>query len=165
MAEDQDRADIKIDGNTATWEMKLDGNINGTYMGMFKFRCFLTPLQQISAGREERDLLGINIALAPEQERFLAFALCQLKYRVISSPPFWASANPNGAIQGDIADEEVIAQILDAAITAENMYKKALKKRRENAVEQFKKLAEQIIDEKKAEESDDDDDELEEDKE
>lgn len=158
----EDRSDIKLDGSTALWEMKADGVIHGTYMGTFRFRCYLSPLQQIAAGREERELLGTNIALAPEHERFLAYALSQLKYRVITAPPFWSSANPNGNLAGDVADEEIVSAVLDAAINAEVMYKKELKKRRDSAIERAKTLGEQMnkqVEEDAEDKSDDDNEE------
>lgn len=141
----EDRNDIKIDGTVATWEINTTGSINGTYIGTFRFRCFLTPLQQIAAGREERELIGVNMSLAPEHEKFLAFALTQLKYRVISSPPFWASANPNGNMSGDIPDEEVINMILSAAIDSEAKYKNELKSRKEEAIKRAKTASEAIV--------------------
>lgn len=136
--------DIKIEGNVAVWDMKEDGVISGTYMGTFRFRCYLTPLQQIQAGREERDMLGQNIALAPEHERFLAYALSQLKQRIVSAPPFWISANPNGNMPGDLPDEEIIANILDAAQIAQRKYKFILKNRKDSAIKDAKLLAEQF---------------------
>lgn len=142
MAEERD--DIKIDGNTATWDINTVGSIMGTYIGTFRFRCFLSPLQQISAGREERELIGVNMSLAPEHEKFLAYALTQLKYRIVSAPPFWASSNMN-SLQGDIPDEEVISMILSAAIDAEAKYKNDIRKRKEEAINRAKKASEAII--------------------
>ncbi len=135
--------DIRIDGNVATWELNKVGAINGTYIGTFKFRCYLTPMQKIAAGKEERDLLGSNIALAPEHERFMAYSLTQLKYRIIQSPPFWTSANTS-SMEGDLPDEEIISEILDAAISAEIQYKKELKEKKEKAIERAKSSAEAI---------------------
>ena len=66
------RSDIIIESNLGNWEIKVDGDINGTYMGHFKFKCYLTPLQQIAANREFRELLGTNPSVAPEHESFLA---------------------------------------------------------------------------------------------
>ena len=142
MAEDRD--DIKIEGNVATWEINTVGSIMGTYIGTFRFRCFLSPLQQIAAGREERELIGVNMSLAPEHEKFLAYALTQLKYRIISAPPFWASANVNN-LQGDIPDEEIISVILSAAIDAEAKYKSDIRKRKEEAIQRAKKASEAIL--------------------
>ena len=52
------RDDIQIIGSVATWTMRLDGAVSGTYTGTFQFRCFLTPLQRIDAGREQSAILG-----------------------------------------------------------------------------------------------------------
>ena len=159
MAEENERSDIKLEGDVAVWEMKVDGSIKGTYMGVFRFRCYLTPLQQIAAGREERELLGPNLALATEHERFLAYALCQLKYRIISAPPFWASANPSGSLAGDLADEEIVASILDAATHAELKYKKQLMKRKDSAVDRAKEMNDAIIEKQKEDSEIEDEDE------
>jgi hypothetical protein len=145
MDEADKRDDIKIEGDVATWDISAVGNIKGTYIGTFKFRCFLTPLQQISAGREERALVGENFAFAPEHERFMAYALTQLKYRILSAPPFWASANPNGNIQGDLPDTEIVSLVLGSAIDAEVKYKNEIKYRKEAAIERAKKANDTII--------------------
>ena len=135
------KSEIKIEGNVATWELSAVGNIMGTYHGTFRFRTFLTPLQQISAGKEERDLIGPNMALSPEHERFLCYALTQLKYRIISAPPFW---NTGGSIHGDIPDEEIISKVLTAAIDAEAQYKTEIKERKEKAILRARKASEEI---------------------
>jgi hypothetical protein len=139
----EEREDIKIDGNIATWEINTVGEILGTYIGTFRFKCFLTPLEQIAAGKLERELIGPNMALANEHETFLAFALAQLKFRVVSAPPFWASSNP-GNIQGDIPDEPIINMVLSAAIDSEAKYKKQIKERKENAIKRAKAVSEAI---------------------
>jgi hypothetical protein len=145
MADEIVREDIRIEGSTATWEINTVGNINGTYIGTFKFKTFLTPLQKIAAGREERELLGANLALAGESERFLAFALCQLKFRIISAPPFWSTADSSGFISGNISDEEVISVILNAAFDAEAIYKQDIVKRKLNAIDKARKAHEAIL--------------------
>lgn len=151
--QEKERTDIKIEGSTAVWEMREDGDIQGTYIGTFRFKCFLTPLQQIAANREQRELLGLNQTMTPEHEVFLAYALTQLKYRIVTAPPFWSSASPDGSIHGDIPDENVISSVLDAAIGAEVKYKNQLKKRKLDSLERAKKIAETMIEEqdKKAE--------------
>jgi hypothetical protein len=150
VSEQQDqRPDIRIEGNIATWEMRAEGNISGTYAGTFRFRCFLTPTQQLAAGREYRDLLGQNLALAAPHESMLAWALSQLKQRVITSPPFWTSQG-EGNIAGDIPDEEVITIILDAAIAAEEKYKAIIQKRKDDAIARAQKAGEAILEQNKA---------------
>lgn len=137
----EDLQDISISGNEATWRLSATGAINGTYIGEFKFRCFLTPIQKISANREMRDLLGDQMTMAPEHEANLAFALTQLKYRVISAPPFWNS----GSTPGDIPDSNVIMSVLDAAIAAEIKYLEQITKRKIDALERAKSAAEQML--------------------
>lgn len=141
----EERADIIIEGNTATWDCRLDGDINGTYMGQFRFKCFLSPTQKLAASREYRQLLGENPTLALKHEDNLAFALSQLKYRVISAPPFWSSTASLGGYSGDIPDENVIDAVLDAAIDAELKYMTQLKKKKTEAIEKAKKAAERML--------------------
>jgi hypothetical protein len=150
--EKDERPDIKIEGDVATWDISAVGNIKGTYLGTFKFRCFLTPLQQIAAGREERALVGENFSFAPEHERFMAYALTQLKYRVVSAPPFWSSANPNGLLAGDLPDTEIVSLVLGSAIDAEVKYKNEIKYRKEAAIERAKKANDAIVEANKVEE-------------
>jgi hypothetical protein len=140
-----DRKDIKLDGTQAVWEMRTEGAIYGTYAGTFRFRCFLTPLQTLAAGREYRTLLGENIAVAFQHESKLAWALAQLKYRVISAPPFWASQSTENGMAGDIADEEVITEVINAAMDAEVKYRNFLKKRKDDAIERAKKMGDALM--------------------
>lgn len=128
------RSDIIIEGNTAVWNMRLDGDIHGTYSGVFRFKCYLSPLQKIAADRERRELLGAQYMFASEHESFLAFALTQLKQRIVSAPPFWNSQNP-GSMGGDIADENIISAVIDAALGAEIKYREQLKERKKQALE------------------------------
>lgn len=128
------RSDIIIEGNTATWSFRLDGDINGTYSGTFRFRCYLSPLQRIAADRERRELLGNHPEYASEHESFLAYSLTQLKYRILTAPPFWNSQNP-GSMGGDIADENIISAVIDAAVGAEIKYREQLKERKQQALD------------------------------
>lgn len=133
MAEEKVRNDIILEGNKATWTINSIGTIQGTYIGTFVFKCFLTPVEQIKANRDFRELMGPNPIAAPEHESFLAYALTQLKYRIISAPPFWNSAR-NENMVGDIPDEGIITDILGAATDAEVKYKKQLKQAKKDAV-------------------------------
>jgi hypothetical protein len=142
---EKERSDIIIEGNTASWDMKVDGAINGTYTGAFRFRCFLTPTQQIAANREYRELLGPQLTMAPEHETFLAYALTQLKYRILSAPPFWTSTLQTSSVAGDVPDENIISAVLDAAIGAEIKYKKQLNERKLEAIKRAKEAAERML--------------------
>lgn len=150
---DQNRSDIIIENNVASWDINLLGDINGTYVGTFKFRCYLTPTQQIAANREYRELIGPHPTFAPEHESFLAYALTQLKYRILSAPPFWNSVV--GGTPGDIPDENVLTAILDAAVSAETKYRGLLKKRTESAINRSKSILEKAMSGSGEEEVDD----------
>lgn len=140
-----DRSDIIIEGETATWPINMEGDIQGTYTGTFRFRCFLTPVQKLTASREYRELLGSNPSLALENDVNLAFSLAQLKQRILSAPPFWTSSVQVSGHSGDIPDENVINAVLDAAVSAELKYRKQLKKRKEEAIQKAKKAAEKML--------------------
>jgi hypothetical protein len=130
--------DIQLVGPVAVWEMHANGIVSGTYTGTFKFRCYLTPLQKIAAGREQRALLGESRAWVEtpdyEHEAWLSYALTQLKHRIISAPPFWTSAGVSKSHDGDIPDENVLETVLDAAIRSELKYKKHLKQLKDDAL-------------------------------
>lgn len=141
------RDDIIIDGNAATWDINEEGSIQGSYRGTFKFKCYLTPLDQIAAGRAYRELLGSNPTLVNEHESFLAYALTQLKHRVISAPPFWTSTLQSGPFSGDVPDDNIISSVLNAAIDAEAKYREMMKQKRTGLVSKSKDAAENMLEE------------------
>ena len=143
MAEDNKRTDITINGSTATWEMRLDGQIHGTYIGTFTFKCYLNPSDTLAAGRDYRGLLGPNPAFASENDSFIAYALSQLKYRIISSPPFWGTSK-DSSLDGNIPDLNVISAVLEAATDAEILYRDQLTQRKNEALEKALKAAEKL---------------------
>lgn len=140
-----DRADIVIENEVATWNLNAEGPVLGSYKGEFKFRCYLTPTQQLAVSRERRDLLGVNAVLATEDDQLLALTLANLKYRVISGPPFWESSTQQNGYVGDIPDLNVLTLILDAALSAEVKFKQEINKRKTQALERAKKAAEKIL--------------------
>jgi hypothetical protein len=122
---------LNADG-TALWTLREDGDtVLQTYIGPFTFKCFLNPLETLAAGRLYRELLGNNSGEAGEQERYTAFALSQLKFRVVKAPPFW---NTDSIVAGNIPDTNIISLILDRAISSEVLYKEELKKKRADAL-------------------------------
>jgi hypothetical protein len=150
MAENEDRSDIAIENNIATWSINSVGDIQGTYIGTFKFKCYLDPMEQIRANRDYRDMIGPNPLGTPEHESFLAYALTQLKYRIISSPPFWSSTQSVG---GNLPDESIISEVLNASMDSEVKYRNQLKKRKTEALERAKKAAEKMLREQQGETS------------
>lgn len=158
-----EESNIRIEGSTGVWEMRLEGAIQGTYSGVFRFKCFLSPTQKIAANREYRELLGSNPLTTPEHESYLAYALTQLKYRIVEAPPFWSSTKQSGSFEGDIPDSEIISAILDAAIETEVKYMKQLKQKKEDALKRAVKAAEAMISRKdEKSEADEDQDEADE---
>ena len=154
------RDDISITGNVATWSPRLEGDINGTYLGTFKFRCVLSPTQRISANRKYREMLGVNPTLAGEHESNLAYALTQLEQRIIEAPPYWTSTAQISGVEGDLFDDSVIMAALDAAIGAEIKYRDELKKRKDEALKRSRKAADKLIEENKVEEEVEEDGEV-----
>jgi hypothetical protein len=153
----EDRTDIIIENNVATWELRTDGDISGTYQGIFKFKCFLDPMEQIRANREYRELIGPHHLTLPEHESFLAYALTQLKYRVLSAPPFWTSTQSVSGISGNLPDENIISEVLTAAMDSEIRYRGQLKKKKTEALDKARKAAEKMIREQQGEAAEDQD--------
>lgn len=133
--------DVILENNKALYEIDQVGDIGGSYKGVFEFRCFLNPIQYIAADREYRDLLGKNPALSDPHADSLAYALIQLKYRIIKAPPFWHSDDsviPGGAIP----DRDIISLILAAATEAEVKFRKSLLDKQEESVNKLKAIIE-----------------------
>jgi hypothetical protein len=117
---------------TALWTLREDGDtVLQTYTGPFTFKCYLSPLETLAAGRLYRELLGNNSAEAGEQERYTAFALSQLNFRIVKAPPFWKT---DSIVAGNIPDSNILSLVLDRAIQSEVSYKEELKKRRTDAL-------------------------------
>lgn len=154
----QTRSDVIIEGHQARFQLAAQGEINGTYSGEFVFRCYMSPSQQIAANRDMREMLGTNPTLADEHISFLAYALSQLKYRIISAPPFWAATKQINGLEGDLVDEEIITQVLDAAIHAQLKYKSEINKRKLELIEKARKAAEKMLDSQVSDDEDEDDD-------
>lgn len=140
MVEEQD---INIDSQgVASWDIDMVAPYGGTYLGAFKFRTVLSPIQEIEADRDYRDLLGKNAEFALSHIENLAYALSQLRHRVISGPPFWfdgVSRFPGSHIR----DKEVLEKIFEAAFLAEKKYRKMLNDKHKTAIERMSKFVEE----------------------
>jgi len=126
---------------TAKFTINITGrHSQATYMGTFRVKCLLSPLEEIAADKRYRDLLGSNSHLAQEHVRRQAFALSQLEQRVIEMPPFWENDIING---GHIQDDNVLLDILDLAVEAQEKYinakAKELEERRNRLTNKIKK--------------------------
>jgi hypothetical protein len=144
--------DITINGSQATYTMaRTDGELGGTYTGTFVFKCYLSPLEQIQAGKEFRSLLGDLGQQANDTESNLAFALTQLKHRVIKSPPFWSSTLQDGPLAGNIPDLNILAIVLDASIRAEALFKEKIAKERDALLNKTIETGEKLLQEQQGE--------------
>lgn len=127
--------ELSENGTFGFFEINSTGETTGSmYMGKFKVLTVLDPEQKLSAGREYRSLLGPNPAFASDLEANLAFALAQLRHRIVEPAPFW-----NG---GRVKDENIILEVLDKALAVELFYRDEIKNRSEN---NLKKIQEHLI--------------------
>jgi hypothetical protein len=130
-----------VNGAVATYDFIDEGDIAGSYKGVFKFNTCLSPMELIYADRDLRQLIGDNPAFVNTEIENLAYALSQLKYRVIEAPPFWKENNsPYGGAH--IKDTRIINHVFAAAIQAEIKFRDGLKEKRAKAKEQLEKLVE-----------------------
>lgn len=141
-----DSPDITIEGSEAVWVMpRTDGELGGTYTGVFRFRCFLDPLKELQAGREYRELLGTFATQATDTESKLAWALSQLKHRIIKAPPFWTSTLQDSGYAGNIGDMGILTLVTDAAFRAEVLFKAKIQKEHNEALELAIKISEEKL--------------------
>ncbi len=111
-----------IEEGIATFTIKVDGDVTkNTYIGTFKVHCVLNSLDEVNSGKLYRELLGKNLEYATEREKNTAFALSQLKYRIVEEAPFWTHPVLGGS---DIKDLNIIEDILGKAIEAQESYVK-----------------------------------------
>lgn len=111
---------MQIDGSEGKFEINIVGNITKqTYIGKFRVKCVLSPLEEIEADKTYRELLGNNYHLADEGIKQKAFALAQCKLRIIEEPPFWINDYIGG---GHILDSNVLIEVLEQAIMCQQEF-------------------------------------------
>lgn len=117
---------MTIKDGIATFQMNETGEItNETYRGTFQVKCLLSPIGYMDADKLYRQLLGDHIAFASERARNAAFALSQLKYRIIRFPPFWGNPQLPG---GQIEDDNIVQYVFEESIKAEEKYREQKQK-------------------------------------
>ena len=116
-----------LENGTALLRVSHLGAVGGTYIGEFVVRCSLNPEQILAAGREYRTLLGVHMNLASDSESNLAFAISQLRQRVVTEPTWWQSAK--------VKDSSVLLEVLDMALEAEDLHRREILDRGKEAVE------------------------------
>lgn len=113
-------SDIRIEGSKAYFDYHGVGKkTNDTYMGEFCVKTSLSPLDFLKADRLYRELIGsVNPHLATKEAQNFAFALSQLKYRIVEMPEFFK----NKELDGGHLDSNVLIEIVNLAIEAEEAY-------------------------------------------
>lgn len=112
--------DIRFEGSIALVDYQGIGERNNdTLMGVFKFKTVMTPIDHLKADRLYRELIGsVNPHLASQEAKNYAFALSQLKYRILESPSFFK----NDEIDGGHLDSNVLIELINLAIESEEEY-------------------------------------------
>jgi len=114
-------SDFRFEGSKAYFDFSSVGDrTNTTYMGEFCVKCVMSPMDHLKADRLYRELIGsINPHLASQDAKNYAFALSQLKQRVLESADFFK----NRELDGSHLDSNVLIGIINKAIEAEEEYK------------------------------------------
>lgn len=133
--------EINHEEGTAVFYINEVGNVTRqTYMGTFKVHCVLSPIDFIESDKMYREMLGAtNPENAHEHARSVAFALSQLKYRIIEEAPFWENRRLGGS---HIKDDNIIITILNNAIEAEERFREAKVKEAEEIQKRLQKMIE-----------------------
>ena len=113
-----------------------------TYMGDFKFKCLLSPLDRINIDRQYRSMIGVNSHEAGIEAANLSNILSELLFRVSSYPPFW-KADENHILGSHIVDRNVLLKVYEEALSCELEFKEEIKEK----VELSKKDMKEKIDE------------------
>ena len=144
---------MEITDSSAEFEVNIVGQSSyQTYMGKFKVKCLMSPMDVLESDKLYRSLLGEQGPMfASERAKNLAFALSQLKYRVIDQAPFWDNRRLGGS---HIPDDNVIIEVVNLAIEAEDKFlelkeqeAEKLKERLKAAFENKDIVKEEVIDE------------------
>lgn len=103
-----------------------------TYKGQFKVKCILSPLEYINSDSTYRELLGkTNPQFASDYVSQLAYALSQLKYRIIDSPSWYR--NESSGIHGSSVDDKILLHVFEKTIECEEKYREGMEKRYKEA--------------------------------
>jgi len=116
---------IDMEKEQATFTIDAIGSFDKKrYVAGFVVKAFLNPIDRISADKLRRELLGPNPESAGSEEKTMAFALAQLKYRVIEAGPFWFKGSDIGGAA--LKNDNIIYHVFNLATKAEEEYGKLL---------------------------------------
>jgi hypothetical protein len=115
-----------IENSQATVEVSIKDELTfETYIGIFKFKGFLTPIDTIKADRIYRELIGsVSPNLASISAQNMAFSISQLSVRTVEAPHWFdlKSELPGGRLA-----ENVLTELLSLSIEAEEKYREQQK--------------------------------------
>jgi len=110
---------MKINENIAEFKIDVIGEQTAqTYLGEFKTKCILSVGDEIEADKHYRNLLGENLIYATQDVKELAFALAQLKVRVIESPFFWGELKEGHESE----DRNLVFEVLNKSIEGQAQF-------------------------------------------
>lgn len=115
-----------LDGSQATFEVAIKDDLTfETYIGTFRVKCFLSPIDMIKADRLYRELIGaVSPMMASNAVQSMTFAISQLSVRVLEAPDFFRLKSE---LPGGHLTDNVLSEILGLAIEAEDLYRKQQK--------------------------------------
>lgn len=131
---------MRIEDNIGIFTIsELDDETNETFIGEFKVKVILSPLDILGIDRDYRELIGaVNPIMASNDANNIAFALSQLRHRILSYPAFWKG----GEYDGGHLPKKVLYKILDDSIACQDKFKKdkqdEMEKIRKNLTKQVK---------------------------
>jgi hypothetical protein len=116
------------------FESKEAGEVTGQmYQGTFEVRKILTPVQKSLADKERRDFLRNpkeGEAVDPELAE-LAFAISQLKLRVVKAPKWFEESNG----LKNFLDYNVLYELVNHILAVEIDFKKSIEEKAQKAKE------------------------------
>jgi hypothetical protein len=117
---------INEDGTVTFRISEVGDRSRTTLQGPFRVKGSLSPYDELASGRDMRQLLGAEAVSATDHEVNLAYALSQLRHRIVESPSFWLEASRE-SFGGAELDHNIILKVLNMAIEAEVTSRKNLR--------------------------------------
>lgn len=122
--------------NSKVIELSTTGNVTGKpYVGSFRAKGILTRRDQFLADAARRRIIGPNPGDALPALQGEAYMLGQLSVRLVQAPDWWLAA-ANGEL---LEDGNVIAEVYELALQAENDLKKEINEAAKVALEKLTK--------------------------
>lgn len=122
--------------NSKVIELSTTGSITGkSYVGSFRAKGVMTRRDQFLADAARRRIIGPNPGDALPALQGEAYMLGQLSVRIIDAPDWWR-ASANGEL---LEDGNVIAELYELSLTAENDLRKDISEAAKAALDKLTK--------------------------